>query len=196
MLFLIAILINTQLLAQSTTLESVVINNIPANIDDFITLRDKIAITPQGGAALFIIALKIYQSDKTLGSQCLVIGTDKALLRENANGYKGFSLLNTDIDLINKQLSKQTYLLNSYIKGANPTNNYQVTLPYTFEFSTNPYSGDIESGLLKLYIKCSGADSDRPFTVRKNDKGIWKATNWSSILVGIKKTAAEKTDDL
>ncbi|WP_167882958.1 DUF6935 domain-containing protein [Leptospira barantonii] len=46
-------------------------------------------------------------------------------------------------------------------------------------------------------IRLSGADTPRPVTLKKNAKGVWKAREFSSLLVGIKKPASKNpADDL
>jgi hypothetical protein len=173
--------------------QTVKIDNYPGNIDEFIELRNQIANTPEGGASVFLIALKIYAENPELGKQCLVIAADRGVLREG-NVYKGFELLHGDMSLIESQLGKDKNIPNSYFEGSSPANGYKVKLPYQMEFSSNAYSGDPKAGTFKLFVNCSGADSSRPITMKRNDNGIWKASNWSSLLIGIKKPPV--SDDL
>lgn len=176
-----------------TNAQQVVVDKLPKSTDEFIQLRNKIATTPAGGATMFMIAMKVYESDKDLGNQFFVLAVDKNRL-ETGSTYKGYALRRGDIQLITNQMAKDKNLTNSYIKGSSVDNGYFVKFPYKFVYSTNPYSGDIKTGPFKVFIKCSGAASPRPITLKKNDKGIWKAANWSSVLVGIKKVAV--SDDL
>jgi len=182
--------------AQGNTLPSVKISNIPDDIDEFIKMRNSVATTPQGGAAMFILALKIYTQNAELGEKCLIVMTDKNALRESEKGYKGFSLLNTDMDLIKSQLGKQKFLPNSYSDGCTPENDYKVKLPYNYTFTKNKYSGSVEEGNIKIFVACSGANTPRPIRMKINDKGLWKASEWSSLLVGIKAPKSEGIDDL
>ncbi len=183
------------ILASSIFAQKVTVNTLPKSTDEFIALRNEIATTPEGGATMFLLALKIYTENKPLGEQCLVLATDKNLLRKG-DTYKGYSLFKTDLSTIKRQIATREGLANSYISGSSPQNNYSVKLPYTYNFSTNAYCGDAKEGKFKLFVKCSGADSPRPIYVKKNSKGIWKASSWSSILVGIRKPVADTVDDL
>lgn len=167
-------------------MKTVTINSLPTSVDEFIKLRDQFAVTPEGGAAIFLLAFKLFSENKTLGEQCLIIAVDRDHLQEG-NTYKGFQMMRGDISLMTSQLSKNSLIPNSYIKGSNPENNYAVKLPFVYNFSTNPYSGSEESGQLKLFVECSGADSARPLHVKRNNRGLWKTNNWSSVIVGIKK---------
>lgn len=173
--------------------QKVTIDKMPANVDEFLELRNNIATTPEGGASVFLVALKTYVENPELGNQFLVIAVDRGSLQEG-DTYKGFSLGKSSMQLIKNQMAKNNKIPNSYIQGSTPENGYSVKAPYEYKFKSNPYSGDPEKGLYKIFVFCSGADSARPISLKKNDKGIWKANNWSSVLVGIKKEPV--SDDL
>ena len=173
--------------------KSIVIKNIPASIDDFIQVRDSIADTPEGGAAVMILALLIFTIDEDLGNKCLTVAISMDLLTEG-NYYKGYQPRTGDINLIRSQLKKEPYTPRSYINGATPDNDY--TIPETdfeFNFFITKYGGDIGSGLYKVFVECSGA-SARPVTLKINDKGLWKAYEWSSLIVGVQ--SPKVNDDL
>ena len=53
-------------------------------------------------------------------------------------------------------------------------------------FSTNPHSGDPAHGTVKLFVECSGADSPRPVTLKRDPDGRWAPVEWSSLLSGIR----------
>ncbi len=173
--------------------ETITIKKIPATIDEYVEMRNQIATTPEGGAAMFLLALKMYIDNPDLAKQCFVTIVDRNSLREG-NVYKGYQLLNGDMDLIKRQMANDKYIPNSYIKGSKPENNYSVKLPYIYVFSSNRYSGDKAAGQFKVFAACSGASSPRPMSLKRNNRGIWKLTNWSSVLVGIAKPPID--DDL
>jgi hypothetical protein len=180
-----------------TLIEPVHIDRLPQSIKEFVALRGQVAQTPQGGATMMIVALLLYAEDEALGQQCLTVAVDRGRLVEGTEGYKGWQLRTSDVRLIGSQIGKQSYLLQSYVKGATPENGYQLpALPYVFEFSDNPYSGDPDSGTYKVFVSCSGASRPRPVTVKRNDRGIWKAHEWSSILVGVQGPVQKSQDDL
>ena len=54
-------------------------------------LRNKIAKTPEGGATIFMLALKIYETNKELGNKCLVVAVSRKSLR-GGDVYKGFDI--------------------------------------------------------------------------------------------------------
>ena len=169
-----------------TALSSVQLDTLPKSIAQFVAWRDRVATTPQGGAAAMVVALLLYAGDKTLGEQCLAAAVDCARLEEGSGGYQGLRLHKTDQRLIESQLKTQGYLPRSYIKGATPANGYTLPAPpYLFEFSANRYSGDPALGPNKVFVACSGAASPRPVTLHRDEAGVWKAHEWSSLVVGI-----------
>jgi hypothetical protein len=180
-----------------TSPSSIQIDNWPESVQEFLALRDRVARTPQGGAAMMVVALFTYTQDEDLGRQCLPIAVDRGSLTEGAAGYKGWQLRTRDIRQIGQQIAQQPYIAQSYVGGVRPETGYQLPAPpYTFEFEDNPHSGDPQEGTYKAFIRCAGADSPRPVTVRRNNRGIWKAREWSSVIVGIMEPSTMVEDDL
>ena len=162
------------------------IDSLPESADEFITLQETIARTANGGAAMMVLALLLYAKDQRLGSQCLSVAVDQGRLMETDEGYQGWQLHKRELQLIRRQIERQPYLPKSYLKGCLPESGYALPdLPFEMEFSSNPYSGDEDSGEFKVFVKCSGAASPRPVTLRRDPQGIWKAREWSSLVVGI-----------
>lgn len=195
-IFVLSLIVATyahQLMAQ--TLPDVVIEEKPKTTEQFVTLRNQKAITPEGGVAMFIVALKLYKDTPELGEKCLVIAVDKKQLVKG-DVYKGYEMWNTKRKQLQRQLKRYPFLPESYIKGSSPENGYSVKLPFVVQCSVNKYCGDKSTGMYKVFVKCSGADSPRPVHVKRNDKGYWKVTNWSSIITGIKPVVEDNTDDL
>lgn len=181
-----ALLLSGSIFAQKTSLPKVSISKLPASTDEFLTLRNEIATTPQGGAAAFVVAMILYGQDAELGKQCLIIASDKSLLSKSSRGYKGFDFASSS-DYLIKQMDNKRYLGNTYIKGTSPNFSYALNQPpYIVITSTNPYSGKESSGTLKVFVQCSGADTDRPITLVRNEQGIWKAKEFSSLMVGVR----------
>ena len=178
--------------AQSQTTS---INNLPSTVEEFVKMRNEIAVTPEGGATMFIVALKIYTKNPDVGSKCLVIATDRSRLT-TGDVYKGFQLMKTDMNRIKLQMERYPYIPNSYFKGSTPKNGYKFNYPGKMTFSSNAYSGNKAEGNFKVFVKCYGADSPRPIKLVKNNKGFWKAKEWSSIIMGMRKPVVEVDDDL
>ncbi|MDH5680423.1 MAG: hypothetical protein OEZ36_02470 [Spirochaetota bacterium] len=175
----------------------VTVDSIPSSISEFISLRDRIGKTPQGGATLMIIALYIYGNNESLGLQCLTLAIDKKWIQKGKKGYKGYQPKNADIMRFKMRIKgKNAYKVRSYFQGATPANGYKLpNPPYKFQWGLNPYS-DKKKKLFKLMIKSTGADNPRPLTVHPNSKGIYKAYEWSSMTLGVRKPASNESDDL
>jgi hypothetical protein len=178
-------------------LEPIEIDGLPQSVEGFIALRDQVAQRPQGGAAMMVVALLMYAEDEDLGRQCLAIAVDRDKLSEGPKGYEGWQLRASDIWLLHSQIKGKPHIPRSYVKGAIPENGYRLPAPpYVFEFSDNPHSGDPETGMYKVFVTSSGASSPRPVTVKRNDQGIWKAYEWSTLIVGVQEPDQEIADDL
>ena len=178
-------------------LEPVLVQEIPTSVEEFVALRDQIAVVPQGGAAMMVVALHLYTQDESLGLECLTVAVDRARLVEGPGGYKGWQLGKRDLSRIKMQLSAQPYLPRAYFRSSAPENGYQLAEPpHVLSFSDNPYSGDRASGVYKVFVECSGAPSARPVTVKRNNRGIWKADSWSSLITGVRAPVQVVADDL
>ena len=80
---------------------SIQIDSFPTSVEAFIELRNTIATSPAGGAAMFIVALNIYVDNPELGSACLAVAVDKSILADTPmGGYKGYQLQNSDFSLL------------------------------------------------------------------------------------------------
>jgi len=181
----------------SQELPPVKISSEPTSIDEFVKLRDEIAKTPEGGAAMFVLAMRKYQANPKENIGYLIVSIDKSRLEENQgeDSYKGYTIAKSDMWTVKTQLTKNNYLANSYFKGTSNQNGYAAKAPFVVECKKNQYS-DIDANTVKVFVKCTGADSPRPITLVKNDKGIWKAKEFSSLLVGIKAPPSNVKDDL
>ncbi len=175
--------------------QNVKIDKLANSVEEFTQIRDQLASSPEGGAAVFILALKMFAENPTLGEQCLVIATDRSKLQQG-NVYKGFQIDNFLMNRLKEQIKRYPYIANSYFSGANADNGYTFNTPTEIICSENSYSGDVNSGEFKIFVKSSGADSPRPMYMIKNNRGIWKASEWSSIIMGIVPPKLDIDDDI
>lgn len=175
----------------------IAVEHLPDSVEEFVALRDQLATTPQGGAVMMVLALHAYVSDPALGWPCLTIAVDRSHLQEGATGYKGWELIPAERQRIVSRLKEQEHLPRCYVSGTSPEEGYRLPPPpYRFELSDNLYSGSVESGRHKVFVRCSGAASPRPVTLKRNDRGLWKAYEWSSLLLGVVKPANPQQDNL
>lgn len=176
------------------------VDSLPQNVAAFEPFRDRTATTPEGGAIVLLAALRLYQADPATGIHALIMAVDSNHLTTDTGpqSYKGFTISRQTKDLIDRQLKGTPYLLDSYLPGTSADTGYRAANPpYTFTLSSNRFSGSVESGQFKVFLPSSGADTPRPITLKRNSKGIWKASEFSSLLVGIKKpVSAAPADNL
>ncbi len=166
---------------------TVALSGMPGSREEFLTLQASLATTAEGGAAAFLLALILRRADETLGAACLAESVDGSRLRIGAPGPE---LVRRDLQRIDEQLRANPGLPAAYFEGATPTNGYALPeMPWTVALTTNPYSGDADKGLIKLFVACSGADLPRPVTLKRQEDGLWKASEWSSLLMGIRRPA-------
>lgn len=170
---------------------SVELASLPRTTDEFLALRDQVAGSPRGGAAMFVAAMIIYTQDEQLGRECLTIAVDQGQLSDGGQGYKGKQLSNRSLQSLKTNLGGKPYVARSYVDGATPDNGY--ALPpgaLTIRFQRE----DETDGQAKVFVYSSGADTPRPITLRVNDKGVWKAWEWSSLEVGVRKPVVAQDD--
>lgn len=164
---------------------SISISEMPKTTDEFLVLRDKIAKTPEGAAAVFLMASIKFAEDPALGRHWVIIATDKNWLSHSSSpkAYRGFDLAKS-ADFVLNQVNGKQYIPFSYLKGTSAANGYQPgNEPYEFNFERTTDAGD---GMVKVFVKSTGADTARPITLNKNDAGVWKGFEYSSIFVGVR----------
>ena len=180
-----------------TTQLPVEIGHVPQSIEEFVALRDRIADTAQGGAAVMVVALLIYAEDQVLGEQALTVAVDRGRLQEAADGYRGWQVRKRPLQLIQRQILDSPHIPRSYFLGTSPESGYELPEPpLRIECRSGPYSGDADNGSYKVYVTSSGAPSARPVTLHRNQRGFWKAYEWSSLLLGVRPPSEHEADEL
>jgi hypothetical protein len=167
-------------------------DKIPESVDEFLSLREKQGGTPEGSAALFVLAMKIYTVNQDLGLSCFTLILENNVNniadaktsdeKGSYNGKKPSIKAHFFID----RLKTQSYLPDSYFFGTSWETGY--ALPdgkLTVLVSRNSYSETSDNDI-KVFIYCTGTDSPRPIRMKKNTAGIWKASEYSSPFVDIK----------
>ena len=151
---------------------TVVFSALPQTVSELSALPQAAMQSPYDTAALFISTLGVYNSNK-----------DEFFAMVNV--LKGPSPLTPrDIAFFTGKLTE--YLARSYFAGATPQSDYMPSQPFTVTLSDNPHSYAAE-GHAKLFVQCGGADSPRAVTMRLAKDGKWYLTEYSSIMLGIRK---------
>lgn len=178
---------------------TVQIQNIPQTIEEFTVLRDSLATTPEGGAAVFVAAMLTCVKNRDLGIQffTLILEKEKFIHETTHQPHvKGYAP-NASFMFYVEQLDKQPWIAPSYVQGTSADNGYTLpTLPYTISTLTDKHSVIEEGKWIKIFLECTGRDTARPISMKKNNKGIWKVNEVSSLFVGITKPKSDDGDDL
>lgn len=145
-----------------TKRETFVFKALPESVAELQALPEASMDTPYKTAALTVLALCAYAADKNIGTEML-------------NFLRGPRPLNgQEISFLNDRFRDgKTYLPFTYFAGSTPNNNYTPSEPYTIVVESNHTSND-ESGYMKLFIPCGGADDPRPIKLRqRGSDGKW-----------------------
>lgn len=140
------------------------------------SLPEAALTSPFDTAALTVLALCAYAAAPETGKEML-------------NFLKGPQPLSPyQEQFLRDRFRDKTYVPFSYFAGATPSNDYTPATPFTLTFRTTPYSYRDE-GYCTLYIRSSGADSERSVQLRQKD-GKWYL--WEQFLLSDIRTPASK----
>ncbi len=145
---------------------------LPTTLADLSALPQFSLKTPFETAALTVLALHAYTLDAEKGIEML-------------NALKGPQPLSAyDKQFLKDRLSDKKYLPGSYMEGSSVQNNYTPAAPYTIAVFENPYSY-AEAGYAKLFLKSSGADTERALKLRQKGEQwfLWENMLLPSIRV-------------
>lgn len=183
----------------------VIVDRVPASVEEFRKFRDGIAVTPQGGIVAYLVAHLIMIGDYTLGMQCLILSLDKSLLVDSKMtarrwiSIEGWQLGSSEtMKLGSSGFTKDKgYAAWSFVEGTNTATGYRLPqLPYRYVIRAHNYQ-DADPSVWKGHASTSCHDLGYvPLHVKKNDKGIWKVINSSSFYSGCKDPVREEKDDL
>lgn len=177
----------------------VTVDKLPANMEEFVALRDKLAVTPDGGAAIYVLAAILYTQNQELGLQAITVATDLKWLEKDTTGkgYKGYIPWKAEQQRLRERfLSGKEYVPRCYVQGTSAENGYALPAG-GWKIKVKEQAGAAAAdGTFKLFVYCTGADSPRPMTLRRNDKGLWKVNDAGSLQVACRAPVAKVSDDL
>lgn len=168
-----------------------------SSIAEFRELRDRIATKPFGAAACFIQALLNYCSEDEAkhneGCAMVTISLWEDSIVHSGEGYMGYSIHSSDVDRLARVVHPRDYIVRSYVSGSSKDNGYSIVNVNEISIDIRPQwenAGSEREGRMKVFIWSSGADTARPITLKRNDKGIWKVSEFSSLTLDIPPPAA------
>jgi hypothetical protein len=166
---------------------------VPTTVQEFLIFRDQVAQTPEGGASVMLMALILYTQNEVLGKQAITIALDRSQLSQG-DVYKGFQPPSS-INFHLQNLKGKPYIARSYVVGTSPEGAYKLPGKIRFKLTQSAYN-DQSNGDVKVFVQCSGADTPRPVSVRKNNRGVWKVVSYNSLFVGIRYPVQNVNDGL
>ena len=158
---------------------------IPKSSEEFTQYRNSVATTPEGGAAATVAALLAFSENEKVGMQCLTLILDRRNVGRGdvIKGYAPSSAIMYHVNRISGY-KMWPYLGYAYLKGAKASQNYTVSAPYSIVTKRQRNSGTNASGKVKIFVHVDGF-RPRPITLRRNDKGLWKAMEMSSLFLNV-----------
>jgi hypothetical protein len=174
--------------------ETINIKALPSTVDRFIKMRDKLATSPKGGYAMFVVAMILYARDETLGTRCFITIMDRSYVKQGGRGikYKGYTL-NRNGTRFFRYLKTHPYLGHIYIQKTDVRNKYALPKGnYTIRFNQATVRG---KNRISLYAFTTSGNRPRPITLQKNNRGLWKAYGFSSVFTGPAKVPETIVDD-
>lgn len=169
------------------------IPNLPTSVEAFLALRDRLATTPQGGAAVFVVAMHAYSVDPALGLPFLTIAIERDQLVDGLRGYKNKEPRRQALRDMDQRVRSKPYLARAYFQGTTPQSGYTLPAP---PLVVQVREQDRDRGTGKVFVHCTGADTPRPIHMKQNNRGLWKAKNWSSLQVGCRAPVEVVDDDI
>ena len=187
------------------------ISEFPKDVGAFLALRNKLATTPQGAIAVFLVALNVYGENQELGKQFLTIAVDARHVKnsDEPGSYKGKIIDRNRTWEFNRVLENSPQTARAYWKGAGPSNDYQADKPYAVKIykvkgtkATEDKYAEATTGRkveeLKLFVHSDGyrnaSAGGRPISVAQNESGVWKVTRFNGVVAAVMKTPGPKDD--
>ncbi len=165
-----------------TVTEPVAIDTLPFSAADFAALQERYAHTPEGGAALAVLALVAWTQDQPLGEEFLALAAAPECTSA-APGRTSRVLRARERALLRSRLGEYGYLPYAYLLGSTPANRYAMPpLPLRVSARATPSA---EAGRVIVLVDCSGAEAPRPVTMTRDEAGLWRARDWSALLAPV-----------
>ncbi|MBR2589772.1 MAG: hypothetical protein IKE65_02490 [Clostridia bacterium] len=159
------------------SIQMIAFQGIPQNMEQFKALPECAMTSPFQTAALTVLALSVYPTNKDLSVEML----------NYLRGPRQLSVM--EIQFIRDRFMDKDYVPRSYFSGATPGNDYTPSQPLSIRIGENPYSYQNE-GYAKLFLKSGGADSPREIVLRLAKDGKWYL--WDQfLLAGIREPESE-----
>lgn len=172
---------------------TLLIEALPRSVAAFQAMRDGLATTPAGGAAMFAIALHVFSEDEQAGIPLLTVAIDASQLVEGPLGAGGRQP--RALRDFRERNGQKPWIARSMFQGTAPESGYALPpLPLRMELRAQP--SDATPDDVKLFVVTTGAESPKPMRLKRNDKGLWKVLEWSSFQGNCRPPVVARVDEL
>lgn len=133
-------------------------SRIPETIEEFEEVRAFLCASPAGAIALQVMAMEMYRKDAEMGT--------KAIEKNNITTNVNFMTRRLHELMGRNDSYSRPYQAAAFLKGADPSNGYNPSKPYTVVVELNPsvpsqYSNDYQAEVLYFQIYTTGSDSGK-----------------------------------
>lgn len=164
-----------------------VIPALPETPGQFMEMRKIWARTPEGAAALTVLAFKLYMDNPDRGLACVVSMMDRnagLLVPDVPGAWEGLSpspYLRGRL----ANLGVQPFIADSYFLESRPETGYVLpSPPWTVRVMSDGKARE-DAGKVKVFVQCSGASLPRPVELRRSAGGLWLADGISSLVMRV-----------
>ena len=147
----------------ATKRETFTFERLPESLEELQQLPEAALTSPFQTAALVVCALCAYAASPEIGIEML-------------NFLKGPQPLSTyDMQFLRDRFNYMNFVPFSFFEGSSPENNYTPSVPYRIKVKSSPNT-NLGGDRVTLFLHSSGADSDRPLTLRRkgNQYFLWE----------------------
>lgn len=173
---------------------SLSIDRMPTSFEEFTTLQQEVAQTPEGAVLMEIVAMEMYNRDRDLGKLCLALANTELNLP--------FMLRRMPDLSAPEEQSGRPYQPAIFFSGAKPENGYNPTDPYTIQVRTSKVHAyekvqSLKGYLLYLEVYSDGFDSHwrGVEVVRQKGSEVFKVHNCPSMVTRCKELDFESPRD-
>lgn len=159
------------------------IASLPATLAAFKAMQAE-GSTPEKAAALFIVAMRVWNTDPKL-SEAMMAEASVERLRGKKSGKLGTGLQYH----LGRTKDRLGIMAGAYAQGTKLETGY--TPPegagYRFLFDRNKYSGSEEKGQVKVFVTLAEGVGlrPRPIASRRGEDGIWRVYEVSSMFLDV-----------
>ena len=153
---------------------------LPKTLEEFQAQVGAQANDPKLAVRLFMDGIHVYLSgEKDLGKQFIM----------EMSRYKEWN--ESQHRMLLERMDSMPHIYRSYAEGATPENHYEMDpqsyeLVYSGEVNLKPYDDKPEGDFAKLFIRSGGADAPRSLTLQRNNAGLYKVYEFSSLNLDIR----------